>query len=290
MPNIYDDHIYKEVLDAQVIKEAQKQLTGLFFYELEKLKANQFLLTADEAGIGEAEALFNIIPDLKAESLELRRQRVINRNTTKPPYTYRYLKIKLDEIFGVGNYAMRRDLKNRTLYVESSVESSMWYTEVSVTVGKLKPANLVYINNPYIRRGLNISEGISYGHWLYNYKLGTRWRLGRKPFAEYEEEDNVKMLEIKSIKDELLHAVANFSVEEVVAVRLNNTLVIRDISRTTEGNEGTLQYGITKEELAEVSKIELLNAADEVLAASDVYIPVADPVQVKHRFTVKEGL
>lgn len=292
MFEIYEGYFYrtKEDFEIACIQEVSHKLFGLFSDELEKLKDNQFILTATEEGIAQREREFAIIPNLAKEDLAFRRQRVLNRNTTKPPYTLEYLVLKLDDLLGAGNYEVLIDYPTYTAHVECSIASAEWFIEISGMIGKMKPANLVYMNKPRLSHGVGISETVDYKTMAYNYRLGTKWMLGQKPFVTFEGGGIIKGAETRSITGQLLADIALFSIEDITQVRINGTLLLTDfVAKTASGNEGSVEYQVKPEQTAEITKIELLNATDQVLESAVVFVPVTDPVQVKHKFLIKEG-
>ena len=289
MNNIYDSPYYKEVLEAQEIKKIQSYFKGILETELEKLGKNQYLLIADEVGIAQAEQDFEIIPDLENEDLEERRKRVILRNSTKPPYTFRYLKSRLDEIFGTGNYEFKRDIAARSISVETAVENAFLFTEISLMINKLKPANMIYLNSPFLVHEIGVAEEIWTARLVYNYRLGTTWILGQSPFFSEANEEIVKMANEQSITAEYLNKIAVNSINEVVAVRLNNSVILSSLQKTAEGNIGLITYTVQNTQVPEITKIELLGETNKILASANIYVPVGEEVKIKHKILIREA-
>ena len=288
MNNIYDSPYYKDNIEAQEIKKVLEYFKGTLEEELEKLRKNQYLLTADEVGIAQAEQDFEIIPDLENEDLEERRKRVILRNSTKPPYTFRYLKSRLDEIFGAGNYEFKRDIAARSISVETAVKNAFLFTEISLMINKLKPANMIYLNSPFLVHEIGVSEEIWTARLVYNYRLGTTWILGQSPFFSEANEEIVKMANEQSITAEYLNKIAISSINEVVAVKLNNSVMISSLQKIAEGNIGLISYTVQNIQASEITKIELIGSGNKVLASANIYVPVGDQVKVKHKILIKE--
>ena len=288
MNNIHDSPYYKDNIEAQEIKKVLEYFKGTLEEELEKLRKNQYLLTADEVGIAQAEQDFEIIPDLENEDLEERRKRVILRNSTKPPYTFRYLKSMLDEIFGAGNYEFKRDIAARSISVETAVKNAFLFTEISLMINKLKPANMIYLNSPFLVHEIGVSEEIWTARLVYNYRLGTTWILGQSPFFSEANEEIVKMANEQSITAEYLNKIAISSINEVVAVKLNNSVMISSLQKIAEGNIGLISYTVQNIQASEITKIELIGSGNKVLASANIYVPVGDQVKVKHKILIKE--
>ena len=133
---------YENPIEAKYIRQALEKMLGGFFYELERLKINQYILTADELGITQLEKQFDIIPDLSMEDLAFRRQRLLNRNTTKPPFTLEYLEDKLAELITDGSHKVVMDYPHYALDVEIGLDNAQLYNEIALTIDTIKPANI----------------------------------------------------------------------------------------------------------------------------------------------------
>ena len=142
MVEILKQFYYDDPIEAKYIRQALQRLLDRFFYELERLKINQHILTADELGITQLEKQFDIIPDLSLEDLEFRRQRLLNRNTTKPPFTLEYLEDKLAELITDGSHKVVMDYPHYALDVEIGLDNAQLYNEIALTVDTIKPANI----------------------------------------------------------------------------------------------------------------------------------------------------
>lgn len=291
MSDLYTNPYYRRELEAEYIQQAIDKVFGLLFYELQRLKDNQYILRADERSIAEWEKGFTIIP-APSESLEFRRQRLLNRNTTKPPYTMDYLESRLDALLGAGNYLCYQE--GMTLYVESSVSNAQWFTEITVTVNRMKPAAVVYVLSPYLVKTVLVAEEISLSQRIYNYWLGTAWVLGSKPFSHQGEPEQIKTKEVMSLQPVFFSALAALGAQDIAGVRLTGpsggVVIDEFITKEGIGNIATIEYEVSPEQIQEITLIELLNGDEVVLDTATVYIPVADTVQIKHRITMKEGV
>lgn len=102
--NVYKPKIYKDVLEMDELLDTENELFKFVFSEQERAVNNQYIQTADEDGIKVYESMLHIIADPVNETLDFRRQRVMNRLSMSPPFTTIFLRQKLDEILGVGHY------------------------------------------------------------------------------------------------------------------------------------------------------------------------------------------
>lgn len=281
--------VYNGVLEISVLSETDDVLLDQALAKLERTQLNQFILTADEETISVYEKMFSILANPTTETLQFRRERILNRMSLQPPFTMRWLQNKLDEIIGVGKWNAYVDYANRTLYIESFVVNQQWFNELRITINRIKPCNLVFVNKPLIMADVVANETIVSATQHYNYILG-QWQLGQEPFATTDSEEVIKLPSVNSINPNLLADVASFSATDVVAVRLNGSVKLSNF--TTKAGQGTttiVEYEVKPAQASEITQIELLGTGDRVLTASAVYIPVTEAVICKHAINFKEG-
>lgn len=283
-PSVYDG-----VLEISVLSETDDVLLDQALAKLERTQLNQFILTADEETISVYEKMFSILANPTTETLQFRRERILNRMSLQPPFTMRWLQNKLDGIIGVGKWNAYVDYANRTLYVESFVVNQQWFNELRITINRIKPCNLVFVNKPLIMADVVANETIVSATQHYNYILG-QWQLGQEPFATTDSEEVIKLPIAKSINPNLLADIASFSATDVAAVRLNGSVKLSNF--TTKAGQGAttiVEYEVKPAQASEITQIELLGTGDRVLTASAVYIPVTEAVICKHSINFKEG-
>ena len=257
--------------------------------EKTNLEDNQFVLTANEYGIEQYESMLDIIPNPETESLQFRRDRIINRLSMTPPFTFRFLKKKLDGIIGVGRWNAYLDFSTYTLYVESSASNQVWFEEIIITMNNLKPANIVFINEPLITQGLVMSEEISYSTMQYNYVLGVSWVLGALPFLSYIDKGAIKLSNVSSLKDDLFEDVATFTASDIASVTLNDSVVISSfVTKQASSNVVEIEYNVLTSQVTTITNIKLKNSSGDTLSEAVVYVPLLEDVLMKHTITVKE--
>ena len=282
--------VYEGIVEIDDIMNAEENVMSIARRETLSAFANTFVLTADESGIVLFEEMLNIVANSKTEDIEFRRQRIMNRLSMSPPFTFRFLKQKLDEIIGIGAYSVYIDFANYTLYVESSAVDQNWYSEIEFTINRIKPCNMVFINVPYTAMAMSMSEEISYAQKTWKYRLGS-WKLGEFPFATLTGGGIIKMPETKSIQQALLNDTANFVAQDVSAVLINNKIKISDftVKQVTE-NVVSIQYSVTPDMTNLITDIKLIRSDNTVLTQSSVYVPVTQTVMNKHTIAVKESV
>ena len=280
---------YREVLDYQQMCQTETAQFEALAQEITGIAENFFFQTMGLDGIEMWEQIFNIIPNPQTEDIDFRRYRVLNRITTKPPFTLGFLYQKLDELIGPGLWEVTVDYPNYTLYIESSAQNQNYATEVAFTINRIKPAHIVYVNAPLIQSGILLSETIEKAKRVFNYHLGY-WNLGQLPFASDEDSEVVKMPEVPSIQTALLTGVANFVSGDVASARINGTISISALTKSVSGNTLTITYTVTSSQTTEVTQAELLDADGNVLTSSNIYVPITDTAVIKHTIPVAEGV
>ena len=280
---------FRKILDFQALCQTEGEELRVMAEAMDQVRQNLYVQTMDEGATAEWESIFRIVANPATESLEFRRDRVLNRLSMRPPFTLTYLYQRLDALFGPGNWEVEMDYPNATLYIEAAVEDQQYFSELSATMGIVKPCHIVYISRPRVSAALLLSEEIALTQGRYNYRLGS-WALGQLPFRSQDKEEIVKMATQPSIQPAFLNQTAAFVADDVQAVRINGTLLISTLSHSSAENVGMVGYTVLKAQVQEVTLIELLDAAGAVLASSTVYVPInEDKVAFRHRFTVKEG-
>ena len=280
---------YREILDYQEICQTEKAQFDALASEITGVADNFFFQTMDESAVSMWEQIFEITPNPETETLDFRRARALNRISTRPPFTLGFLYQKLDELIGPGAWTVTVDYENYTLYIESSALDQQYATEVAFTINRIKPAHIVYVNTPYVRTGILLSETIELSQRIYNYKLGA-WGLGVLPFAEEEGQGVIKMPETPSIQAALLTDTANFVSGDIASARINGSIAISDISKTVTGSTLEVTYTVTQSQTEAITAAELLDADGNVLTSSTVYVPVSESTIMKHIIPVAEGV
>ena len=268
-----------------------QELDALFGVQAEGLTSlwnDQWVQTADEAGITAFERIFGIRASA-GEDLEFRRERLLNRFSLTPPFTLPFLKERLDAIVGPGMWSAYVDYATRTLYIETSSLNQNWYQELQITLVKLKPANMVYVNTPLLTHTINVSEEIRFGQKHFNYRLG-QWELGILPFAQDTVWEVAKLPSTPSIQDRLLAHNAAFTATDITSVRLNGTEVISTFeTKTSEDEDTILEYLVPISSGNAVTLVELLDSNGNVLSSATCYVPREETVLFKHIIRFKEG-
>lgn len=281
--------VYDNVIEMEEIFRTEDRAMFLTRTEMASAFANTFVLTSNETGVIMFETMLGITANPATEDLEFRRQRVLTRISTTPPFTFQYLKNKLNEIIGVDAWKAYIDYANYTLYVESSSENQNWFSEVIFTINRVKPCNMVFINVPYTPSVINVSEEVAYDRKSWSYRLGS-WKLGHTPFASIIQGGVIKMAQTNSVLQALLNSTANFVASDISKVLLNDSVTITQFkTKKVADNVVSVEYEVTPSMATTITNLKLLRADGTVLTQSAVYVPVTDTIISKHTITVKEG-
>lgn len=280
---------FREILDFQALCRTEGEELRVMAMFMEQVHRNLFVQTMDEGTAAEWEAVFHIVPNPVTETLAFRRDRILNRLSMHPPFTLTFLYQRLDALFGPGNWEVEVDYPNYTLYIEAAVEDQQYFSEMSATMDIIKPCHIVYISRPRVAAAFLVSETVSRVVGEYNYILGS-WELGRLPFFSATEEEVVKMAVQPSIQQAFLDQAAGFVADDIKSVRINGSIVITALSKSTVGNVASVGYRVLRDQAEEVNRIELLDRAGTVLTTSAVYVPITEEtVAFRHAFIIKEG-
>lgn len=145
LPNLYNNNI-----EMNAIANAEdKEFELVFEAQIQTNFENTFIATADLAGIERFEILFGIEADPETEDIEFRRQRLWNRLNTTPLFTYRYLRMKLDELIGVGNWYDILIYNDYTLDIYVTRPGKAWLNELRKLLEKIMPCNIVWTIHIY---------------------------------------------------------------------------------------------------------------------------------------------
>ena len=280
----------RKILEFQKIAGAEDMFISDADFERQRVLANQFVLTADANGLSMFENLYGIIPQ-STDSLELRRERILIRIQLQPPYTVKFLKLQLDKIIGKGQYELDIDYDKFEISIGSVAKNQTYAQEIFIIMGKILPCNMRYITTPLVLAKMLLGETDFVINIIRNYRLGTTWNLGQKPFTSRGDEEVIKMAGVSSFNQKILNETAQFLNTKIAKVLVNGTQEITtfDLQKLDE-NVITVEYSITEDmNIPFVRNIKLLQADGTVITNSDVYVPVIGDVVIKHKITVAEG-
>ncbi|MDZ4991889.1 putative phage tail protein [Clostridium perfringens] len=287
----YFPSLYNNILEIDNLVKVENDLFEDLNSEFDKAIRNEYVVTADKETIKRYETLLRIT-DGDDKELSFRRQRILNRLAMNMPFTIKALKQKLDELIGKGNYNVFVDPDRFTLYVESKILNQVWFNETYITIHKMKPANIIFVNKPFIDEKILANEEITLAQREYNYRLGSTWRLGTLPFKSLHQKGAIKLKENNSIQDYFINELKNFALNKIGYVKLNNTKVINEfITKNIVDGKLTLEYAVLKKfGLTEITRVDVYTPDNNLLTSINLYVPIIEDLELKHVINIEEGV
>lgn len=166
---IYYPVVYKGVHEIDQLVATE----NILFDELDNLtteaEENQFILTSNLRGLEVYEKMLNIIANPELDSIQFRRERIINRLSTAS-YTIKELRNKLNQLLGQDNYIIDLVHKEYKFNLISFIGEYGKLDEMLRTLFVILPVNLEkHILNLIIEhkesslyRGMAISSSMVY--------------------------------------------------------------------------------------------------------------------------------
>ncbi|CEN21203.1 putative phage tail protein [Paraclostridium sordellii] len=287
----YFPTLYNDILEIDTLVKIENDLFENLNTEFEKAIKNEYVITADKETIKKYEILLRI-NDGDNKELSFRRQRILNRLAMNMPFTLRALKQKLDELIGKGNYNIFVDPGKFTLYIESKILNQTWFNETYITINKMKPANIVFINKPFVDEKILANEELMLAQREYNYRLGSTWSLGTLPFKSLHEKGAIKLKQNNSIQKYFLDELKGFALSKIGYVKLNNVKVINEfITKDIVNEKLTLEYAVLHSfGLDEITKVDVYTSDNKLLTSIDLYVPIIEDIELKHVINIEEGV
>lgn len=140
-PRVYDNFV--EIDDLSLSEQNLFERGQLEYLALHN---NQWVITSDIEGVQQYEKMFDLLPS-SSDSLSLRKERIINKLSTAPPYTLRYLKQRLDLFVGIGNYTIILIPNDRHITFIFHIGERGKLDEVIKMLVEILPANLFRVVN-----------------------------------------------------------------------------------------------------------------------------------------------
>ena len=143
MPTYYDG-----VREMNELLNVEDKLFSKLSIQFDKVKANQFIMTADLDGIEIYERILGITATT-GESLDFRRSRALNRWVDIVPYTHNALYSKIARLQGNENFQIVYDQHRYKITVITSLTIFGQVEELINTLDYMLPANLIksHVNN-----------------------------------------------------------------------------------------------------------------------------------------------
>lgn len=132
---------YKEI---QEIMKVEKIVIDQLWKEFVQGFKNNFINYANENGVQLFEEMMNIKPSIY-DSLQIRKEKILIKWNSQPPYTWWFLKQFLNSILGEGTNEPVRNLENQELRIISKINTMGTISSVYDTLRYMIPANMTLI-------------------------------------------------------------------------------------------------------------------------------------------------
>ena len=175
---------FDEVVEMQALMDVENELFDALAKHFEATINDQFILSASEEMLLMWERIFGIIDDLTPLDIQFRRERLINRLVNTSPFTFRFLRERLDALLGIGNYKVLLDHDQYTMHIESSIDQQRVFNEMVLTIHRMIPANIAFTLVPIVSRDLDIDSRVYLS--LAHFKRVGDWQIGVTPFEEVD--------------------------------------------------------------------------------------------------------
>ena len=187
----YWPSFYEGIKDFVELAQTEDAELALTRDAIDQLFDDQFVMTSGLDSIKRREKMLGIQADPARETLDFRRRRIVNRYSTKPPFTIRYLQERLDFLVGQDRAFASVDIENFILTVTAAIQDASVFRELEHTVNAMKPANLIYQQQTGVFESIGLKEHISMQTMVPQALLGV-WELDVTPFYELEPEVIIK--------------------------------------------------------------------------------------------------
>lgn len=157
----------------EIIKSSNLEITKLN-KEINNIFRDGFIKTASENEIRTYEKIFNIVSDLFLEDIEFRRDRIINRLSTSPPFTLPFLRQILNSILGEGHWSYDLDYNKYSIVIYSLIPGRNWLNEIKNTLESIIPAYMIWEIQLYMQSWQTVYE--NHKDWQEVYERYDGWQ------------------------------------------------------------------------------------------------------------------
>lgn len=151
----YVPKIYEDILEMDKLIDAEQIVFDEAIDDLANVKDNAFITSSDVERIRQYEKLLKIKASPSTEDLAFRQERVLNRMSTRPPFTIKWLKEKLSVFLGEDNYKITYHPNEYYIYIKVKDMSDETDKELRETLSATLPMNMSWyvVENPYTTYG-----------------------------------------------------------------------------------------------------------------------------------------
>jgi len=107
-----------------------------------RVRLNQYITTADVFRIRQWERLLRIRPDTSVQSLQQRKEIILLRLQTRPPFTKVWLRQFVEELFGPENVSIQQNFGAHTLFIYAIYNDVVVLNELRILLRHIIPVVL----------------------------------------------------------------------------------------------------------------------------------------------------
>lgn len=167
----------REIREYQVLADAINPELVALKKAINKVLNEQFIQTAEET-LEWREQLFGITAS-SDETIEFRRERLIERKSRKPPITLRTLRDRLNVYIGTTQAKIELVPGEYAFTISIPAVDGYKFRDIQGLVERLKPANMEYLASPWGRETIEITDRVIVVQRRYH-KV-SEFRVGMKP-------------------------------------------------------------------------------------------------------------
>ena len=147
---------YGDIREFRELAKTVNEELSLLKREINFVLGEQFIQTAEKT-LKWREAEFGIVANSN-ETLQFRRERLIERKSRKPPITLRSLRDRLNVYIGTTEAEIERVPGEYAFVIRIPAVDGFKYKDIQQLIEQLKPANMEYIQNPFGLESVRITE------------------------------------------------------------------------------------------------------------------------------------
>ena len=133
--------VYRGFLETDALAAAGDAQFDAWYAAMEEARRDQFAACAGLWGLDALERIWGPSP-FAPEDVAARRQRLLLLMALHAPYTLRFLRARLAELFGEGRCGAEVDYAGYTLRIAGEGLDRAWHDELLALLGRIKPANM----------------------------------------------------------------------------------------------------------------------------------------------------
>lgn len=135
---------YGDIKEFRELTKTQSKELDNVDQALQQVEDDMFVLTSSEEAIERREKMFRILADPSVEDLPFRRQRIVSRQSTRQPFTERFLASQLEILTGGKNrYSIKVNSEKFELNIVTQIGMQGGIDELWFMLERTVPLNMV---------------------------------------------------------------------------------------------------------------------------------------------------